>query len=284
MFKYHVKPNIYVNHIVLKVVDITRSREFYTKVMGFKILEEKENEVTLTADGITPIVSLIEPNDVVPKMPRRTGVYHFALLLPDNFQLGLFLKHLRDEGYPIVGGSHHGVSEAVYLQDPDDNGIEVYADTDSDSWEWTGDKVNMVTLPLDYDKLIGNTGDAKWEGIPGKSIIGHLHLHVADLEESKKFYVDGMGLDIVAEIPRSAIFTSSGGYHHHIAFNIWNGRGAKPLPDNAAGMKYFSVTFPDEEARSKRIREMEKLGYKVFEENKDLYVKDPSENLIKLVV
>lgn len=284
MSRYHEKPSIFVNQIVLKVLDIEKSIKFYTEIMGFKILGRKEKEVILTADGINPMITIIEPDNVIPKLPRRTGIYHFALLLPSRFHLGLFLKHIRDLGYPTIGGSNHGVSEAIYLEDPDDNGIEVYRDIDSKEWKQNGNQVNMVNEPLDYKGIIEEAGQENWNGIPQETIIGHIHLHVGDLDEAKRFYCDGLGLDLVMKMANSALFISSGGYHHHIGLNIWNGKNAPSLPDNAAGMKYYTLVFPDIETRENTINNLKDLGYKVIKEKEDIFIKDPSDNLIKLVV
>lgn len=284
MSRFHNKDNIFVNQIQLKVVDIEKSIKFYTNIMGFKVLNRKEKEVSLAADGINPIVTIIEPYNVIPKLPRRTGLYHFALLLPSRFHLGLFLKHLRDAEYPIIGGSHHGVSEAIYLEDPDENGIEVYGDIDSKEWRRNGNQVNMVTDPLDFEGIIEEAGEEKWVGIPKETIIGHIHLHVRDLDEAKRFYCDGLGFDLVMKMANSALFISSGGYHHHIGLNIWNGKNAQPLPDNAAGMKYYTLVFPDKCIRENTINNLKDLGYEVIEENNDIFTKDPSSNLIKLII
>ena len=284
MSKFHEKPNIFVNHIVLKVMDIKRTVEFYTEIMGFKILDRREKEVILTADGVNPIVTIIEPNNAIPKLPKRTGIYHFALLLPSRFHLGLFLKHLREKSYPIIGGAHHGVSEAIYLEDPDENGIEVYRDIDSEEWKRKGNQVEMVTNPLDYDSIILDAGEEKWDKIPKETIIGHIHLHVGDLDEAKKFYCDGLGFDLVMKMANSALFISSGGYHHHIGLNIWNGKNALALPDNAAGMKYYTIIFPDIDVRENIVNNLSNLGYEIIEEDNNIFTKDPSNNLIKLVV
>lgn len=283
MSKYHEKPNIFVNQIRLKVADIERSIEFYTKIMGFNILNREGKEVILTADRINPIITIVEPENVVPKLPRRTGLYHFALLLPSRFHLGLFLEHIREEGYPIIGGSNHGVSEAIYLEDPDENGIEVYRDIDSREWKRNGNQINMVTDPLDYNGIVAETGGEKWDGIPKETIIGHIHLHVGDLDEAKRFYCDGLGFDLVMKMANSALFISSVGYHHHIGLNIWNGRNAEPLPDNSVGMKYFTIIFPDVDTRKNTINNLRDLDYDVIEDN-DIFVRDPSNNLIKLIV
>lgn len=284
MSRFHTREIIHPTEIVLKIEDIDRSKEFYQRIMGFKILEDKGKEVILTADGSTPIITLIQPNEVIPKLPRRTGLYHFAILLPDRIQLGLFLKQISERGYPIIGGSNHGVSEAIYLEDPDDNGIEVYADTNVKTWKWEQDRINMTTLPLDYKEIVADTGDLKWQGTPKNTIIGHIHLHVADLNEAKRFYIDGLGFDLVMDIPNSALFLSSGGYHHHLGLNIWNGKGARPLPDNSTGMKYYNIRFSSEEIRRNKINRLKELNYEVFEEETGIFIKDPSNNLIKLVI
>lgn len=275
--------NIYVSELLLKVENITRAKEFYKSIMGFEILEDKGKEVELTSNGKDSIITLLEPENVIAKEQRRTGLYHIAILLPDKIQLGLFLKNIRDKSYPIIGGSNHGVSNAIYLQDPDDNGIEVYADLDPNKWKRDGKEVEMVTLPLDYDKLIDETGDKDWQGAPDDTIIGHIHLHVKDLEEADKFYTEGLGMDLVSRAGRSASFYSSKGYHHHIAANIWNGRGSPPLDENSVGMKHYTLKFPNEELLKDAFDRVNDLGYKAYKKDGDIYIEDPSSNLIRLV-
>lgn len=282
MNKFHDN-NIFVREIRLKVLDIEKSKEFYTEIMGFKVLESNKKEITFTTDGINSILSITQPKDVVPKLPRRTGIYHFALLLPSRKDLGLFLKHIRDNDYPIIGGSNHGVSEAVYLQDPDDNGIEVYADIDSSLWKWKENQISMVSDPLDYKGIIDETGEAKWSGIPKDTIIGHIHLHVGDLEKAKDFYCNGLGFDLVMNMANSALFLSSAGYHHHIGLNIWNGINAPSLPDNSVGMEYYTLVFPDETTRENKINNLKHMGYDVFNKNSLIFTKDPSNNLVQLI-
>ncbi len=283
MSKYHERSNIYVTNIVLRVQDLKKSMEFYKTILGFKVLEEEESKVSFTVDGQSPIVTIIRPNDIIPKIPRRTGLYHFALLLPDRVQLGLFLKNIREQNYPIIGGAYHGVSEAIYLEDPDDNGIEVYADTDESQWDRREYSVNMVTERLDFNELLEYTEDRVWEGAPKNAIIGHIHLHVSDLDESFKFY-NLFGFELTQAMRHNAYFISTGAYHHHIGMNIWNGRGAPPLPENSAGMKYYSLKFPNEELRTEKIRIIKEAGHVVIETEEGIFVKDPSDNLIRLVI
>lgn len=284
MSKFHSAPYIFVTQIHLKVQDIERALEFYQDIMGLKVLKSEERLSVLSADGVTPLITIEQPIDVISKLPRRTGLYHYAILLPTRASLGLFLKNIFNRKYSIIGGSNHGVSEAVYLQDPDDNGIEVYVDTDLATWNWHNDSVEMVNNPIDYEGIIAEAGDLEWEGIPSQTIMGHIHLHVADLNESKIFYIDGLGFDLIQEMQNTAVFTSTGGYHHHIAFNIWNGKGAKALPDNSVGMKYYSLIFPDEESRAKVIEKLATLGFPAIRKEDKIFVKDPSENLIEFQV
>lgn len=281
MSKYHKSPNIYVTEIVLKVEEINRSVEFYKSIIGLNILRQEGKEAILTADGTTPMVTLIQPKDVIPKLPRRTGIYHFAILLPNRIELGLFLKNMRDKEYPLIGGSNHGVSEAIYLEDPDRNGIEVYADTSEPNWNRDGDKINMVTEPLDYMGLLKAAEDKEWKGMPPETIIGHIHLHVADLDESLKFY-EALGFNLVQSMRNSAYFMSSGGYHHHIGFNIWNGRGADPLPENSAGMKYYTIKYPSEELLKEALKNLKSQNYEFKEKENSIFVYDPSHNLIQI--
>lgn len=284
MKNFHNKSNKYVYQIVLKVENIEKSLGFYKNILGFRILNNEDNEVSLTADGVTPIIVLTHKKDIVQKIPNRAGLYHFALLLPDRSHLGSLLKNLNEKAYAIDGGSDHKVSEALYLKDPDGNGIEIYSDIDSDKWTWEDNEVKMTTNFLDYEELISLAEDVEWKGMPEATLIGHIHLHVSDLEKAKEFYVTGLGFEITATMGGSAVFLSDAGYHHHIAFNTWNGTGIDPLPENSAGMEYFTILFPDKHERNSAADKIRELGYKIFEENNDLLTKDPAGNLIKLII
>lgn len=282
MSKFHTKSNIHVTKISLKVKDMEKSIKFYKEVLGFKILEKKENKATLTTDNKRPLIELKADKNLIEKPKRRTGLYHIAILLPNNIQLGLLLKNIRDMEYPIAGGSNHGVSQAIYLEDINGNGIEICADSPDNLLGKERDRTNMTSLPLDYKKLIKDAEGLEWNGLPEDTIIGHIHLHVSDIEESKRFYKDGIGLNIVSEIRNSAVFLSSAGYHHHIAFNIWNGRGAKALPGDSVGMEYYTISFPNKWILDKTLISLDRLGYNILKKNNNIFTKDPSENLIKL--
>lgn len=284
MSRFHEKPNQFVKDIVLKVLDLEKSKVFYTEVMGFKVLNSDNKEVELTVDGINSIITLKQPKAVIEKLPNKTGLYHFAILLSSSVDLALFIKNLIDKQYPITGASDHGVSNAVYLNDPDNNGIEIYADTKSSTWLYQDGQINMTTRRLDIDAIIKKADDKSWKGLSSKTKIGHIHLHVADLKAAKKFYQEGLGYDLVASFPGQALFFSTGGYHHHVAVNIWNGKGVAPLALNSVGLDYFSIDFADATTRQKTIDNLKMLGYKITQEKDGYFTVDPSNNKIKLTV
>lgn len=284
MSRFHSSPNKYVDQIVLKVKNLEASIEFYSKILGFKHIEKNGRKATISANGKDPLIILEQPRKVKDKELRRTGLYHFALLLPNRKELGKFFKYIKDIGYSLMGASHHGISEAIYLQDIDDNGIEIYADTPVNRWKWKDDSLEMITTRLDLQSLLDEGKDEDWEAMPEETIIGHIHLHVSDLEEAESFYVDGLGFDIVNKIPNQATFTSTGGYHHHIAFNIWNGKGIPAPDEDSVGLKYFRIKFPDEESRKATIDKLKELGYEVKVEADNIITFDPSHNKIHLVL
>lgn len=237
MDRFHQEPNIYVGEVNIKVKNLENSITFYQNIIGFQILEKSERKAVLNADGKTPLVTLEQPADVIPKQGRMSGLYHFAILLPSRADLGGFLRHIIQTGYPL-GAADHYVSEALYLEDPDGNGIEVYRDRPSSEWTWKNDLVNMATEQLDAEGILASSV-AEWDGLPPGTIMGHIHLHVGDLEKAKEFYTKGLGFDVVSYYPQ-AVFLSSGRYHHHVAINTWQGAGAPTPPKNSVGLKWYT--------------------------------------------
>lgn len=195
--------------------------------------------------------------------------------------MSVFLRHIIETRYPL-GASDHHVSEALYMNDPDGNGIEIYIDRPPTEWKWADGKVHMVTDPLDGDGLLAES-DAQWTGLPADTIMGHIHLHVSDLKKAEAFYIDGLGFQIVSHYPQ-ALFISTGDYHHHIALNTWQGVGAPKRPENMVGLNWYTIVFPDEDIRKQTIERLQKIGATVLEED-DLFVtEDPAGNQIRLVV
>lgn len=283
MAKYHEPTISHVSHVQLNTLMLDKLSDFYQQVIGLKVLNHATDLVQFTADGFTPLVTLVHRKDFIPKPGGRTGLYHVALLMPGRSDLGLFLKHLQAVSYPLIGASHHGVSEALYLEDPEGNGIEVYADTPDKSWkrhEGHPEQLDMVTRRLNLDSLMQAAHDKKWSGAPEGMIMGHIHLHVADLGKAQVFY-EALGFNMVQSIPGQATFVSAGGYHHHIGFNVWNGTGAPPPPKNATGMSFFTLLFPDEETLESAMKNAAALGYKTHKDTTGIYLHDPSMNLIQ---
>jgi catechol 2,3-dioxygenase len=229
---FRMSPAMRVGPVTLDVTDVTRSTEFYRDVLGLGVLGEHEGVVSMgaAADG-AELVALHEVPGATP-VPRRgrLGLYHFAILLPDRGSLGRFLRHLGTRGIR-PGMADHLVSEALYLHDPDGLGIEVYADRPRSSWRHRDAELVMAADPLDVARLLGAAGNTDWLESPAGTTMGHIHLSVGALDSARTFFVDGLGLDLVAWNYPGALFFSAGGYHHHVGTNIW----AAGAPTAAAG-------------------------------------------------
>lgn len=280
---FHQKPTTYVDHVHLHVADIERSLTYYQDVIGFQVLERNGNIAKLTTDGKTSLVTLEQLNVVEEKTGRTTGLYHFAILLPKRSDLADILYHFADNGVQ-AGQGDHLVSEAFYLTDPDGNGIEIYIDRDPSEWTWENGEVAMMTDPVDIEGLLATRSNTPWKGLPAGTVMGHVHLHVSELEKTEEFYVKGLGFEVVNRFGKQALFMSTGNYHHHIAVNTWAGVGAPAAPANSVGLKSYSVVLPDETAKEKTISQLKAIGAPVTEENGIIVTKDPSGNTIQLRV
>ena len=281
---FHTKPTTFVGHVKIKVENLERSLKFYQDVLGFKILEQTQSTAKLTSDGKTSILSIEQPENVLPKQGRTAGLYHFAILLPKEADLANIVVHFVEKGIRFAA-SDHLVSEALYLNDPDGNGIEIYSDRDPSIWHWEGTEVAMATIPLDMKNLLTSIIPGKsWEGMPEKTVMGHIHLHVSELEKTEEFYVKGLGFDVVNQYGGQALFLSSGKYHHHIGVNVWNGIGASQPPENSVGLDSFTLVFANEEVRKETISDLKNIGATVTEENNKFSTHDPSGNRIELSI
>lgn len=281
MSHFHQKPHTFVGELSINVMNLARSLTFYQDIIGFNILQKTERKVVLTSDSKTPLVTLVQPIEVTEKEMRTTGLYHFALLLPSRADLSRFLHHLLKKQYKFAA-SDHAVSEALYLSDPDGNGIEIYRDRPTSEWSWSGNDVKMVTEPLDYKSLLAES-ELSWGKLPSKSLIGHIHLHVKDLDEAENYYTDGLGFSLVSRYP-GALFISTGKYHHHLGLNIWNGTNAPAPTENSVGLNWFSLVCADEETRKEKVKQLQQIGATVVKEKEDYLTVDPSGNHIYLTI
>ncbi len=276
--KFHSESVPHTSELHLFVSDLNRSINFYEKIIGFEILHEASDRAVFTTNGKTPLLTIEQTNFKRP-FPS-SGLYHFALLVPKRKHLANVLTHLLSTGYPLQGASDHAVSEAIYLGDPDGNGIEIYADRPSKQWNWEQDQVVMTTKRLNAEELMKEASGV-FKGLPENTVLGHVHLQVSDLKEAKDFYQKGLGLQIVSQLGHHAVFASYGGYHHHIGLNTWESAGAQPSKEGSVGLKWFSIVFKSELERSKCIEQVKKFS-NVWQENNDFYTKDPSGNMICL--
>jgi catechol 2,3-dioxygenase len=253
--------------VKLQVADLERSLAHYQGALGLRVLDRTRGAASLGPAGeATPLVELHERPGARP-VPRRgrLGLYHFALLLPDRAALGRFLAHV--VGHPAGRGSYtgrsdHAVSEAIYLSDPDGLGIEVYADRPRESWRVRGRELAITTEPLDADDLIAAGGDEPWSGAPAGTVMGHVHLHVGDLEDAAAFYHRGLGLDQVVWSYPGALFLSAGGYHHHLGTNTW-AHGAAPAADDDARLLEWELLVPTDEDAARALDNLERNGASV---------------------
>jgi len=242
---FHQKPNLFIQNVTLKVSNLSRSIDFYTEIIGFRVLQQEEGRVTLTADGQHALVTLVEvPNAQFVR--GATGLYHFALLLPSRKDLGNLIQHFIQKNVQI-GAGDHDVSEALYLSDPDGNGIEMYIDRPADTWKWDSNgQVYMTTDPVQFQSVL-READGTWSGLPIDTVMGHIHLSVRNLQESEDFYTSLLDYAVVSRYGGQALFISTGGYHHHIGLNTWQSEGAEALPKDAVGIQSYTVQLPDQD-------------------------------------
>lgn len=220
----------------LKVLDLSSEIAFY-EAFGFHLDEQSENQALLSA-GKGAQITLKKLANGRPRPPKMAGLFHFALLLPDRASLGAFVRFASRNSFHFVGAADHLVSESLYFSDEEGNGIEVYADRPRTQWQWKGHTVQMATIAIDLEELERLPG-ADWEGFPSGTQLGHMHLTVGDLDRSQKFY-ESLGLQLTLDWG-SFRFFSWDGYHHHLAINLVEGRGAVPVTADTSGLESFSI-------------------------------------------
>ncbi|WP_199258693.1 VOC family protein [Paracoccus binzhouensis] len=223
---------IQIGRVALIVKDLEKVGDFYHSAIGLDRLSGSGEELVLGAGG-RPLLEL-RRDRAARHRPREAGLFHTAFLLPDRKALGRWLRHAADRRIGLDGASDHLVSEALYLRDPEGNGIEIYADRPRSAWQTDGRQVRMDTVALNLQSLL-DAADAPWTGAPEGSVIGHVHLQVGNVAEAEAFYMNRLGMDRSAHMSGASFF-ATGGYHHHLAGNIWNSRGAGPRSADAAGL------------------------------------------------
>ncbi len=270
-----IHPATRLGAVALTVADLERSLDFYTRVIGLHVLRREGQSAVLGA-GSTTLLTVVEMPGARPQPAYSTGLYHAALLVPSRADLGRVLLHLDRTRYPLQGFADHNVSEALYLADPDGNGLEIYRDVPRAEWQYSNGTLRMGTDPLDLQSIVDAVQDprAPFAGLPDGTVIGHMHLRVGDLALAEAFYHRALGFDIMVRYP-GALFLSAGGYHHHLGANIWQSRGAASPPQDSAGLREFRVMLPDETARQQVIARLDAAGVPVLQTGAALAVDDP---------
>ena len=281
-----IHPGTYIGLVTLRVADLARSRRFYEGILAFQTIEQEPGKVVLGGQDKQPLLELIEVPGAAPQPRRATGLYHIAILFPTRADLGRELLRVAKAGIQIGQGDHL-VSEALYISDPDDNGLELYRDRPRSEWHWTNGMVEMATDPVDIRGMVaeGERDAEPWEIIPAGTRVGHIHLQVGDIKEAREFYHTILGFGVTADLSQhGALFVSAGGYHHHIGLNTWHSRGAKPTPTDAAGLQTYVIAIPSREGLQE-VRDRLLAHQVPFEEQENLIrVNDPWSNQILLKV
>jgi catechol 2,3-dioxygenase len=262
----------HIGRVRLRVGDLDRALAFYRDVLGLTVSRDGGSAVTLG-----DLLVLEEHSGIARRPPRpvTTGLYHVALLVPDRRELGRALLGLNQAGYPLRGMSDHAVSESLYLDDPDGNGLEIYADRPRSMWPVRDGVVQLTVDPMDVEGVIaaGRERPEPWLGLPSQTVVGHLHFTVSALGPAVAFYRDVIGFDVMMSIP-SLVAVSAGGYHHHLNLNTWAGERAARDSDRVAGLSAWELRVPEASARRALIERVTAAGALAPSSN-GLFARDP---------
>lgn len=281
--EYRLPEATRLGRVRLQVADLARSLAFYEDILGLSVLGRLKNRAVLgVQDPSRPLVELVERPGARRTGPReRLGLFHVALRLPNRAALGQLVRRVAETDVQF-GMSDHRVSEAVYLTDPDGLGIEVYADRPPSEWERDTDgQIVMTTEPLDKRPLLEAAGSTSWTGVPTGTRVGHVHLHVGDLDRAAAFYHTALGMDKTVWSYPGALFLSAGGYHHHLGTNVWAGNVPPPSEDEAQLLEW-TLIVPEESDVSAAASSLEAAGYSVTRDGDAFLTTDPWETRLRV--
>ena len=276
-----IHPQTRLGPLHLRVADLNNLVNYYT-TLGLHLRRRAGTQAVLGAGDLDLLVLNERPDGQ--RVRGTSGLYHFAILLPTRADLGRALRHFGQSAIPVGGASDHAVSEALYLTDPEGNGIEIYRDRPRDEWRYPNGQreCHHSQRPGKASRSTGDASSAEWDGFPGGTVIGHMHLHVGDIDAAEGFYRDALGFDLITRYGPSATFLSAGGYHHHLGANTWAGVGVPPAPENAWGLSHFTIEVPGTQALSEIRAQLEGAGVSVAERDEGYFVRDPSGNGVLL--
>jgi catechol 2,3-dioxygenase len=278
-----------VGPVQLSVSNLEHSLAFYRQVLGLRVLSQDHSGARLgVADRVLlsdrVLLILQERPGVRPPPQSSTGLFHFALLLPSRADLARFVHHCISQKVPL-GQGDHWVSEAFYLNDPDGHGIEVYTDRPREDWKWQAGEVQMGTDPVDMPSLLAEAGpETPWAGLPGGTVMGHIHLKVSNLASTEAFYCGVLGFDVMNRWSGQALFLSVGGYHHHLGLNTWQSAGGRPPPEASAHLEKAWLHLPNAEEIGRVAEHLRAAGVPFEQHNGGIQVRDPSGNLLHFSV
>ena len=269
--------------VTLRVGDLDAMTAYYRDAVALRVLDQVGPSVTL-GRATTPVVILEHAPELRHASPRDAGLFHTAILFDTKEALAAAVYSVAQK-YPntFTGSSDHLVSEAFYFTDPEGNGVELYWDRDRTAWSWVHGSLEMATLYLDPNAFLQEnlTEQAVADPVVGGARVGHVHLQVGDVQTATDFYVDKLGFDKTVEIPGSAVFVSAGGYHHHMAMNTWNSRGAGPrLP--ALGLAQIDIGVPTRDDVAALTERLDHFGIATRDDGQTVCFDDPWANLLKV--
>jgi catechol 2,3-dioxygenase len=278
-------PDTHIGSVHLTVNDLEAQQSFYEQAIGLRELERDGQTVSLGPEGGPVLLELTGDPDA-PRRPRgTTGLFHFAILVPGRADLGQSLRRVVDAGWRFTGASDHLVSEALYLNDPEGNGIEIYRDRRRDEWPRDDEGViQMATLPLDLDGVLGEVDGSKPAPaeMSAGTKIGHIHLNVASIPAAEAFYNGALGFDVMVRTYPGALFVAAGGYHHHIGLNTWESAGGQPPPPGSTGLRSFEIVLPSREEADRVADQARAAGADVNSGENGAIVLDPWRDAVLL--
>ncbi|MEJ2209564.1 MAG: VOC family protein [Anaerolineae bacterium] len=268
MSEFQLPAGTGIGRVHLRVADLERALDFYREGLGFREVEAEGDVARLSATGHAPLHVVLTELPGARRKPRgTTGLYHVAIRFPSRRALAWAFRRLVEQEWPFQGFADHLVSEALYLADPEGNGLELYVDRPRDQWPRRGGQIQMATDPLDVEALLAEAGDEPGPGreqaIDPGTDVGHVHLQVSDLGRAEAFYGGLLGLEVTQRGYPGALFLSAGGYHHHVGLNVWAGAGASRPPSDAVGLVSFALRLPEVEAWRALVERVRAAGVEV---------------------
>mgnify|MGYP001235033257 CR=1 FL=1 len=277
----NIHPETRMGPVHYTVANLARQIAFYTDILGFKLRWQEGDEASLGTDERELLRLTAVPG--AKRHPRTTGLYHTAFLVPTRWDLAHLMRRLLETGVPLHGTSNHGTHLAIYLPDPEGNGIELAWDFPREVWPMKNGRMDFGAMPrqgIDLAELFTELerDGMPWTGLPADTVVGHVHLHVADLQPSRAFYHEILGFDVTLDGEgMGALFVSAGGYHHHIGMNVWKGVGLPPAPPDAVGLRYYTVLLPNRAELERVGSLLKQADVELTERDDGILVRDPSQ-------